>query len=115
MAEIPDAKTIKGVNPKDFLNDTLILTVCIPEGENDTVISEKRENKKDGGEFTQWSVFGKDSEGNDRVVQYLFAADLQAVKKAYTKDSLKWVGRQISVRGVKDGKYYKAILTPVEA
>jgi len=112
--EIPEVSTIRGVKPQDFLTTELELTICIPEGENDTVAVEERKNTKDGGAFKQYAVFGRDNEGNDRKVSFLFAADIQDLRQHFGAESLGWVGRKIAVTGKKDGKYYRTVIRAVE-
>lgn len=116
--EISATANIKGIRPKDMTAPER-MTIFVPEGIDDCLEAEKRENKKDGGEFTQYVLHLQDADEAHRVLRFLFEADLAPLAKAYGGESATWGGNMVELRPIetkRDGKVFiNAEIVPVEA
>jgi len=101
----------KPLNPKDFLNATanaeikdLKMTETIgPKGSYKQYFLEIAGLRNDDNSIPSFDV---------GTLMFLFENDLRNLKKIYGLNPAEWVGKQITIKGLPDGKYFRWELHP---
>lgn len=104
------------VVPKNYVGQNVMFMIEKDPETGDCIKATERESKKNGGKFTQYTLFLKTKDNEKFEVNFLFARDLKKLVLQYGKDTTGWNQCGVEVTGSPreegDQLFYDIVLTP---
>ena len=105
-----------GLSPKRFELSKTIMEIDKFSDVNDCVKTFDKVSKDGKTKYEDYTLklVGKSGDWiGEYEVNFLFQRDLKELADAWGEDSIKWIGKRITLSARKEGKYLRWIITPI--